>query len=400
MKILYLSDVFYPRINGVCTSMVTFGAELRALGHEVHMLVPRYGDEPSTDQITRIPSRRVPFDPEDRFLRAGFALRLEPRLAAEGYDLVHVQTPFVAHRVGVRLAESLGLPVVESYHTYFEEYLYHYVPLAPRRLLRALARRASRRQCNRVDTVVVPSRAMETTLRGYGVSTPIERIATGLRAEDFAGGNGAAFRARHRIRDDRPVLVTIGRLAYEKNVDFLLRTLVRVIQSVPDVLLVIAGEGPAEESLRRLCVDLGLAGHVLFVGYLDRGGDLLDCYRAADAFVFASRTETQGLVLLEAMALAVPVVSTAVMGTRDILDAGLGCLVAEDDEEDFARQVGRLLADPELRSRLRREATTYALGQWNAGSQARQLESTYLRSIERHAAAYGNVARTHVPRIA
>lgn|GEM_PF-3174869 len=112
------------------------------------------------------------------------------------------------------------------------------------------------------------------------------------------------------------MLTHIGRLAFEKNVDFLLRMLVRVKREIPDVLLVIAGEGPARRRLEAMGVELGLHEQLLFVGYLNRDGDLEDCYRAGDGFVFASRTETQGLVLLEAMALGVPVVSTAVMGTR------------------------------------------------------------------------------------
>lgn len=135
-------------------------------------------------------------------------------------------------------------------------------------------------------------------------------------------------------------------------VDFLLRMLVRVKHEIPNVLLVIAGEGPARRSLEAMGVELGLHEQLLFVGYLSRDGDPEDCYRAGDGFVFASRTETQGLVLLEAMALGVPVVSTAVMGTREVLDGGEGCLIAADDEADFAAKTVHLLSDPHLRAGL------------------------------------------------
>ncbi|MEM1205819.1 MAG: glycosyltransferase [Acidobacteriota bacterium] len=377
MKILFISDVCAPRVNGVSTSITTFRDELQKIGHRVDLVAPRYGDEPDQPGVTRVGGWRVPFDPEDRIMSRRRVLALRDDIAREGYDLIHVQTPFVAHRVGVTLARELAIPVVETYHTYFEEYLFHYVPFAPKRWMRRIARRFSRVQCNQVDAVVVPSRAMEEVLAGYGVETRMERIPTGLVPEHFRGGNGAAFRERYRIHQGRPTLVHIGRLAHEKNVDFILRTLRRVADQVADILLVIAGEGPALEHLKRKAVDLGLGDHVLFVGYLDRNKELLDCYRAADAFVFASRTETQGLVLLEAMALAVPVVSTAVMGTRDILEPGLGCLVAEEDEEDFARKVLSLLRHPDLRSKLRREARDYALGQWDAGTMAHRMLDLY-----------------------
>ncbi|MEM6792834.1 MAG: glycosyltransferase [Acidobacteriota bacterium] len=385
MKILYLSDVFFPRVNGVSTSIATFVAELHKLGHRIHVVAPAYGagGAGGEDPVERIASWTVPFDPEDRLMSGRAILRRTAAFADEGFDLVHIQTPFVAHRVGIQLAERLGLPVVETYHTYFEEYLYHYVPFAPRGVMRALARRFSRSQCNRVDAVVVPSRAMEEALRGYGVETRMERIPTGLRPEDFRHGNGRAFREKHRIPDDRPTLVHIGRVAFEKNIDFLLRVLRRVADQIPDVLLVIAGEGPAERSLMGLARRLDLVDNTLFVGYLDRGGELMDCYRAADAFLFASRTETQGLVLLEAMALSLPVVSTAVMGTRDILEAGRGGLVAEDDEADFAEKVLRLLTQQEVRLKLRREARDYALGEWNAATMAGRLLDLYSELVER-----------------
>ncbi|MEO1370522.1 MAG: glycosyltransferase, partial [Acidobacteriota bacterium] len=266
----------------------------------------------------------------------------------------------------------------------FQEYLFHYVPFAPRAWMRGLARSFSRSQCNRVGAVVVPSRAMEQALRDYGVTNRMERIPTGLRPEDFEHGDGAAFRRKHGIAPDRPTLVHIGRVAFEKNIDFLLRVLQRVAREVPEVLLVIAGEGPALESLRRQTRELGLEERVKFVGYLDRGGELMDCYRAADAFIFASRTETQGLVLLESMALGVPVVSTSIMGTKDILDPGKGALVAREDETDFAAQVTRLLTDKALHAEKSREAHDYALGEWNAAVMARRLGALYEDLVSHH----------------
>ncbi|MEM8996686.1 MAG: glycosyltransferase [Acidobacteriota bacterium] len=385
MKILYLSDVFFPRVNGVSTSIATFMGELRKLGHAVHLVAPSYGDEPPEDGVTRVRGWKVPFDPEDRIMGLRAVTRAATRLLEDhDFDLIHIQTPFVAHRAGVRLATRSGLPLVETYHTYFQEYLFHYVPFAPRALMRGLARSFSRSQCNRVDAVVVPSRAMEHALRDYGVTNRMERIPTGLRPEDFEHGDGAAFRRKHGIAPDRPTLVHIGRVAFEKNIDFLLRMLQKMTREVPDVLLVVAGEGPALGSLRRLTRELGLGERVKFVGYLDRGGELMDCYRAADAFIFASRTETQGLVLLESMALGVPVVSTSIMGTKDILDPGKGALVAREDEADFADEVTRLLTDRGLHAQKSREARDYALGEWNAAAMARRLGALYEDLVSHH----------------
>jgi 1,2-diacylglycerol 3-alpha-glucosyltransferase len=374
-----LSDVYFPRVNGVSTSIQTFRRQFTALGHDVLLIAPSYG--PATEPeagIVRLPARMVPFDPEDRIMGFNAAVELEPALRERCFDLIHIQTPFVAHYAGVALSKRLGLPRVETYHTFFEEYLHHYVPVVPGSWMRALARRFSRAQCNDLDAVVVPSRAMRDVLREYGIDTAVEIIPTGLELERLGGGDGAAFRRRHGIAPARPVLVHVGRVAFEKNIDFLLRMLVRVRTAVPDVLLVIAGEGPSRKHLQSLARRLGLERSVLFLGYLDRRNALLDCYCAGDAFVFASRTETQGLVLLEAMAVGLPVVSTAVMGTRDILEPGRGAVVPSEDETEFAARVVDVLSDQALRARLSREARAYAM-EWSAPRMAARMLELYAR---------------------
>lgn len=387
MKILMISDVYFPRVNGVSTSIQTFRRELDALGHETRLIAPAYPatfeDEPG---IERIASAFLPLDPEDRRMKGGSIRAAAGRLARERFDLVHIQTPFVAHYRGLELARRLGVPAIETYHTFFEEYLFHYVPFLPRGWLRAAARRFSRTQGNSVAALVVPSTAMREVLRGYGVHTPVHVVPTGIPLGDFGGGDGIRFRERLGIAAATPLLLFVGRVAHEKNIGFLLRALGLAARQVPGLEMVIAGEGPAESSLRREAARLGLGARVHFVGYLDRKGALLDCYAAADAFVFASRTETQGLVLLEAMAVGLPVVSTAVMGTRDIVGPRRGALVPDDDEQAFASDVVRLIADPELRRALSLEARAYAR-EWHADALARRMAELYAEVVAGRSAA-------------
>lgn len=378
MKILVLSDVYFPRVNGVSTSIQTFRHELRRLGHEIRVVAPDYG-RPTADEdsISRVASRRVLFDPEDRMMRPRRLLRELAALGDQRFDLVHIQTPFVAHYAGIRLARRLGVPCVETYHTFFEEYLFHYLPILPKNAWRAVARLFSRRQCNQLDGLVVPSAAMREVLIRYGVRTAMRVIPTGMPGDAFVEGDGAAFRARHGIADGQPTLVYVGRVAFEKNIEFLLRVVAELKRTThPGVVLIVAGEGPAEAPLRRLGTKLELESNLRFVGYLERGVELNSCYQAGDAFVFASRTETQGLVLLEAMSLGVPVVSTAIMGTCDILAAEQGALVAGEDVADFAGQVRRLLDDASLRRRLGQEGRAYAR-QWAAEGPVQALLTFY-----------------------
>src|SRR5262245_540398 len=377
MRVLYVSDVYFPRVNGVSTSIRTFRGDLAALGATTTLVAPAYPNAPAdTDAgIVRVASGGVPRDPEDRrFLSRPLKQALGPERAAQ-VALVHIHTPFIAHSAGVRFARQHGLPVVATYHTFFEDYLHHYVPILPRRFGRFLARHFTRSQCDDVAALISPSAPMRDALLAYGVTTPIEVLPTGLPAESFVRGDGARFRKQFELPATKPLLLYVGRVAYEKNIDFLLRMFVKVRARRPDTLFVIAGEGPAREHLTKLAATLGIAASVRFIGYLDRNTDLPNCYAAGDAFVFASRTETQGLVLLEAMAQGTPVVSTAELGTRSILTEGCGAFVVPEDEDAFAEATVvalKLPADDARRAQLRAHAES-----WASQAMARKLLSFY-----------------------
>lgn len=377
MKILFISDVYFPRINGVSTSIETYHRNLRLLGHIVHVIAPDYS-QPSSDEtdIMRVPSRQVPFDPEDRLMSFKWVMNQLERIRSENYDIIHIQTPFVAHYLGVKLSRLLGIPCVETYHTFFEEYLHHYVPLVPKNVTRFVAKRFSRHQGNSLDGMVVPSKPMLTVLKSYGITTQTEVIPTGIEPASFVLGDRAAFRAKHGIPSERPVILFVGRVAHEKNIGFLLRVVDRIRHEIPNILFVIAGEGPALKSLEHEVKDLRISDNVLFVGYLDRPKELNSCYRAADVFVFSSRTETQGLVLLEAMAQGVPVVSIAEMGTRDVLREGLGVWIAQEDLTDFSGKVVAMLGDDQERQAVGTLGREYA-NDWSASTQTKRMVSFY-----------------------
>ena len=384
MNLLMLSDVYFPRVNGVSTSIRTFARSLARKGHAVTVVAPDYGmqDGPQRHgdddafEVVRLPSRVIFFDPEDRLIRTDALRKIQPALARRDWDAIHVHTPFRAHALGVRLARETGVPTVETYHTYFEEYVGHYLPWLPPPLTRAFARAASRRLCGEVDHLIVPSAQMVQVLQRYGVHTPHTVLPTGIDLDEFAGGDGAHFRQAHGIAPDRPVLVTVSRLAMEKNIAFLLRVVQRLVAEFDDLLFVIAGEGPDEARLKRLTQDMGLGANVRFFGNLDRRTTLLDAYRAADAFVFASPTETQGLVLIEAMALGVPIVSTAVMGTAMVLEGTRCAVIAEEDVDDFAGEAARVLRDPGLRASLATAGPGDAQ-RWSADAIMQRAEALY-----------------------
>lgn len=378
LRILGITDAYFPRVDGVSTAVHTLCRELRAKGHAVTLIAPDYGsdtDLPSED-VVRVSARRVLFDPENRMMKAQRVLELTERLRGWSYDLIHIHTPFVAHYLGVALARRLALPVVETYHTAFERDLQRYVPFLPKALTAWAARELTRSQCQAVDAVVVPSEAMRDVLYRAGVLTPISTVPIGVETSWFVKGDGAAFRERHGIAPERPLLVYIGRVTQEKNVPFLIDVLELVRRSHPDAMLVIAGEGSADTPLRQLVAERDLVQNVLFLGYLERSRELLDCYRAADVFAYPARTEMHALAVLEAMAAGVPVVAHALMGSKDVLQAGAGALIAEPTVEDFAAKVMELLQDPARRAELAAAGQEQAR-QWSASVMVERMLDCY-----------------------
>ncbi len=392
LRVLMISDVCHPRVNGVSTSIETFGAALSRLGVRITLVAPEYpGADTEMDtaaascaEVLRIPSRGVPLDPEDRLMRWRDLADLDRRLASADFDLVHVQTPFAAHYAGMRFARKRRIPCIASYHTHFEEYLFHYIRFLPRSLLRQAARSLAQHQCNGLDAVVVPSQPMADTLRCYGVTTPLHIIPTGLPDSQFMRGNGLRFRQHWGIAATRKIALFVGRAAFEKNIDFLLRMTAIARSKEPHLMLVVAGEGPALPALRRQAEDLRIEDHVRFVGYLPRQSGLRDCYAAADVFAFASETETQGLVLLEAMAVGLPVLAIPALGAAEIIAPARGALPAARTPEEFARQLLGLLDSPQRLSEMAAEGIEFARS-WDADAQGARLASLY-RSLTREPA--------------
>jgi glycosyltransferase involved in cell wall biosynthesis len=384
-----VSDVYFPRINGVSTSIRTFCAELERLGLRITVVAPDYPGKNSVTEaatdILRMPSRAVPLDPEDRLMRWQALADLDRHFAHTPLDLVHVQTPFAAHYAGLRLARVRNIPCIATYHTHFEEYLFHYVRFLPKAALRYAARALARHQCDALDAVVVPSQPMAATLREYGVDAPLQVIPTGLPESQFLPGDGIRFRQAWGIGPEREVALFVGRAAFEKNIGFLLEMIDLVRRQRPQVMLVIAGEGPALPALRRQAEVLRLEDHVRFVGYLPRDGALRDCYAAADVFTFASHTETQGLVLLEAMAIGLPVLAIPALGAAEIIAPCRGALAADDTPEAFAAQLIGLLGRPDTLALMADEGIAFAR-EWDAATQAVRLAALY-RELSRAPAA-------------
>lgn len=361
MNIGIFTDTFRPRVNGVTVSVETFTKEFEQLGHKVYIFAPRfprYVDK--RFNVIRVPAHKVPFDPEDRIANP---FLLETRMILNKIkslklDVIHTQTPFTLGIEGLIYGKYLEIPVVHTYHTLFVSYV-HYLWFLPEVVAKSLAKTLSRIYCNKCDFVIVPSTEMKKELLSYKVSKPIDVIPTGITKEFFVEGDGERFREKFNIPKDKRILLYLGRIGKEKNIPFLINVFEKLSKKHNDIIFVIGGRGPEEEHIRRLISKKHLNDKILFLGYF-HFQDLIDCYASSCIFIFASLTETQGLVLLEAMAQGKPVVAVGRKGVIDVLKDNRGGFLVEPDEKQFYEKVDILLQDKNIYLKKSEEARNKA----------------------------------------
>jgi 1,2-diacylglycerol 3-alpha-glucosyltransferase len=320
----FFTECYRPIVNGVVASIDALRDGLCAHGVDVTTIAPRFPrfvDDESG--VVRVPS--LPLPTQTAYRLCVPYLNGDDRRRVRGIELVHAHSPFVTGWMGASYARRHRIPLVFTYHTRLDAYA-HYAPFDRGTTERAMVE-LTRVYANWSDAVIVPTAAMEIRLRELGVNAPIAVVPSAIDVERFAAGRRSALvRARLGANDDTPLALVVSRLGVEKNVELALDALARV----GDLRLAVVGEGPHRAALEERARRLGVADRVRFAGTVARER-LPDVYASADAFLFPSTTDTQGLVLAEALAAGLPVVAADSAASRDVL-AGAGRLVPPDAE--------------------------------------------------------------------
>ncbi|BBO22701.1 MAG: glycosyl transferase [Chthonomonadaceae bacterium] len=356
LRIAVFSDSALPVLNGVSISVDTMIRQLRDRGHSVHLYTASSkGCKDSDPNTYRFRAIEVPWT-------KGYSLAVPPfywmlkKFRANEYDLIHTHTPFTIGFVGLRWAESHEVPIVATYHTLYDRYA-HYIPLFPRRYVRFKLAKHTSFYYNRVRHVIVPSQAAQKWLQRHSVTSPITVIPTASAQRRMI--DRSEIRQRLGIAPDHKVLLYVGRIAKEKNLPTLLQMARLVMRQDPIVRLVLVGDGPYREECMRLARDLAVGDRVRFEGFVPR--DKVDEYYAAsDLFVFSSITETQGLVVQEAMAYGLPAVAVTGGGASECIESGVNGIVVRNDPVEFADAVLEVLADERAHSELSANAAKAA----------------------------------------
>ncbi|MGI6098017.1 MAG: glycosyltransferase family 4 protein [Dethiobacteria bacterium] len=344
MKIGIFTDSFKPYVSGVVRSIETFHQEFTALGHEVYIFGPSYLGCEREDHVFRFIGIPAPTKP-DFMLPIPFSLQLRSKIKELDIDLIHVHSPFLLGRLGARVAKRFRLPLVFTFHTFYEQYV-HYVPF-PQSFSKKVVQAIARDFCNRCNLVITPSYPVKQYLHKIGVRSPVKIIPTGIDLTNFSKKRTPYLRRNFPIADSDRILLFVGRLGKEKNVFFLLKVLKYLQQFKQNIKLVFVGAGPQEELLKSQAFAYGLSEDVFFTGNL-KYEDVVNCYFEADVFTFPSQSETQGLVIGEAKAAGLPVVAIRALGVAEMVKDGEDGILTSNSVKEFSEAVLRLLSDHEL----------------------------------------------------
>jgi glycosyltransferase involved in cell wall biosynthesis len=333
MNIVMLTNTYTPHVGGVARSVEAFTAEYRRRGHRVLVVAPEFANQPRDEmEVVRI-SAIQNFNGSDFSLVLPVSGLLTEALDAFRPDLVHSHHPYLLGMTALRVASYRELPLVFTHHTFYEQYT-HYVPADSSAFKRFVIELATR-YANLCDQVFAPSDSVAALLRERGVEAPIAVVPTGVNVERFAQGDGAGFRRMMDIPLNAFVVGHLGRLAPEKNPAFLAEAVAAFLKSEPRAHFLLVGKGPSETDIRAILEREGVCARLHVAGILEPP-HVAAAYHAMDVFAFASKSETQGMVLTEAMAAGVPVVGLDAPGVREVLrDTYNGRLLHEEDVEAF-----------------------------------------------------------------
>ncbi len=358
MNICMMTNTYLPHVGGVARSVSTFAEEYRKRGHQVLVIAPEFKGRPLSKNAAAIVERVAAiqnFNGSDFSVRLPLAAALSARLDAFKADIIHAHHPFLLGDTALRVAAAKNVPVIFTHHTRYEDYT-HYVPFDSS-ALKEIAINLSTEFANLCDGVIAPSESIARLIKKRGVTAPIRVVPTGIDVTTFAAGNGERFRQKLKISPRAFVVGHVGRLAPEKNLAYLADAVARFIKQTPGSRFLVIGSGPSEDVIKEAFANHGITRRLILAGK-HSGRTLADAYNAMDVFAFASSTETQGMVLAEAMAAGRPVVALNAPGVREVMrhERNGFMLPARAPAKMFAAHLGLLHAEPALRRSFSQEA--------------------------------------------
>jgi len=390
MRIAIFTNNYLPNPFGVSMSIESFRKEFERLGHTVYIFAPAfkgYIDENenaclSDSRVFRYLSIDLKFK-DIRFpIVIPYSYRIGRILEELEIDVIHSQHPNLLGWQAKRWAKKKNVPLVFTWHTLYDQYA-HFVPLVPEKIAAWWAIGNAVSYANKCDQVIVPTKSIKKIINDWGVENKnIVAIPTGVEESFFENPERETMRKQLEISDDEIVLLLMSRMTAEKNVQFLVRSVIPILKKNKKVKFILAGEGIELPQLRKMIAEAQLENQVIFQGIASREVTK-NIYAASDIFVYASKSETQGMIISEAMCLGLPVVAVNATGAKDLVTNHVTGLLVDENRDAFSAAVKRLVDDEELRNKFSQNAKIIALENYTSEICSQEMLEVYKNVIER-----------------
>lgn len=381
MNIAIFTNNYLPNPYGVPGSIESFRKEFEALGHRVYIFAPRWpGYADKNKNVFRYPSLNISY--KIKFpLAIPYSGKIDKILEKLDLDIIHAQHPNLLGSAAMKWAKRKKIPIVFTWHTLYDQYA-HFVPVIPEKLSIWWSIRNARNYANQCAAVVTPTPFVAEIIRDWGVTNKnITAIPTGVEEAMFANPNRDSLRKKYNIKENEIVLLSVGRFTAEKNMEFLFRAVAEVLKNNPATKFLVGGEGYLRKNLEKIVAEAGVKSQVIFAGFV-ANEIKKDFYAAGDIFVYASKSETQGMILTEAMYSGLPIVAVRAPGARDIIQDGeMGFLVGEEKKE-FAGAVEKLINGKELRNKFSENARKIAKEKYTSTICTQKMLDVYEQAIK------------------
>jgi glycosyltransferase involved in cell wall biosynthesis len=380
MKIAIFTNNYLPNPYGVSGSVESFRHEFERMGHEVYIFAPRWkGYKDENTRVFRYPA--IETNVKIKFpIAIPYSSKINKILGDLDLDIVHSQHPNLLGSAAARWAKKKNIPLVFTWHTLYDQYA-HFVPFVPSKIAAWLAIRNARNFANKCDAVIVPTPSVGEIIKKWGVTSKnITAIPTGVEEKQFTNPDREGIRKKYEIKSNEILLFVMTRLTAEKNMEFLVEAALDIIRKNKNTKLMIGGDGNLKIALEKKVADAGLGDKIIFVGIVG-DGEKKNFYAAGDIFVYSSKSETQGMVLTEAMYSGLPIVAVRATGVKDIIEDGKTGFLVSENKKELGEAVQKLIDDENMRKKLGEEAGKVAREKYTAKVCAGKMIEVYKNAI-------------------
>lgn len=380
MNIAIFTNNYLPNPYGVTTSIESFRKEFEKMGHTVYIFAPENkGYKDKNKNVFRYPSVDIKY--KIKFpIPIPYSKEINEKIEKLNLDIIHAQHPNLLGGAAMKWARKKNIPLIFTWHTIYDKYT-HYVPWIPQKISTQWIIQNSVHYANKADKIIIPTSPVKRIVEKWGVMNKnITTIPTGVDEKMFINSDSKKNREELEIEKDKKIILSISRLTEEKNVVFLVKEVIKILRNNADTVFILGGDGYLKDGLIEIINKAKVSEQVYFVGLIEKE-EIKNYMDLADIFVYASKSETQGTIITEAMYMGLPIVAIGALGVKDLIENEETGLLARGKNDDFGKKIQKLLDDNNLRLKLGRDARREAREKYTSKVCAKKMIEVYKELI-------------------